>query len=221
MKTKKPQILVQDLTRDDRHIFVLNKSGVQNPRFKGPIFMTVSRLKGEGVDEVKVPNTWLPIDLCSQVHPTQLIESADFRKIVQNGMIEIISEDEADQILSRPGADQELRRIREEQSRANSFLGSNGLSSTASVLADPDRMVRNTKEEAKLGSPSIKVETLLAQAEDEEQEEISVINSLRNIVEELTNGDLAYILEFAKKNKFKSLRKWTNNRIAELNDDEE
>jgi hypothetical protein len=86
-------------------IWVLNKS---NP--KGNITITVPNGMGNVVT-VMVPVTWIPVDMTTQATKQSLLASPVFRRMMTLGMIAIISEEDAQKLLSEDDARVEMQRI--------------------------------------------------------------------------------------------------------------
>ncbi|QJT70897.1 hypothetical protein GR7B_00099 [Vibrio phage vB_VcorM_GR7B] len=198
-------LMVQDITPETRNVFVTNNT---EGRERGPIFFTVHQLKGNGVDNVVVPNTWMAVDLTSQVHPQQLLESNTFRRLVNSNLVTILTDEEADKINSREGAESEIQRLRKEEFNIEATLSGNGLGSRGSVEAKP------TVEQTNIGQPSMKVEVLMAEAE--KTDEVSLINALRNIKSELVEPDYKFVRKVAKGLGYKSLTRWCNNQLKKI-----
>lgn len=89
---------------DDSPLYVRNKAD-------GDFLLTLYSKQGSP-ESVPLPRTWIPI-LATSFAPTSLFkESTDFRKALGKGIIEIIDQKEAEEILKRPEAIQELERLR-------------------------------------------------------------------------------------------------------------
>lgn len=145
------------------------------------LVLSVPKPQG-GSDSVKIPVTYLPVDLTGQVPKGQLMASSDFRRAVTSGYLELIDEASANKILEGPGAAEELRRLREEDN---------------SLTADSARLTAGTEaEEAVSATMSPRVQQFLANLE-EATNATSVLNTLR-AMGELEEAEYAEIRKVAE-----------------------
>ena len=84
----------------------MNKSS--NP--KGEVTVTVFRPDGHPY-LIVVPKTWIPICITDQVSHDTVNNSDDFRRNLNNGMLELLSVEEAKKRLSDPDAMEESNRL--------------------------------------------------------------------------------------------------------------
>lgn len=101
--TERPNL--DELLRKNSPIYVMNKS---NPR--GDVTVTVFRPDGAPY-LITVPRTWIPVCITDQVSRSTIQNSDDFRRNIQNGMLELLSVDEAKEKLKDPDAAEELGRL--------------------------------------------------------------------------------------------------------------
>lgn len=92
-------------------VWVLNTASSSEYELHGTIMVSVPKKNGPGDDAMKVPETWLPVDLTSQFPKDRLLESSEFRSAVEKGFLTIISEKQARAILAQDGAKDEKRRL--------------------------------------------------------------------------------------------------------------
>lgn len=93
-------------------LWVLNTADTSEAEEAGDILMAIPRLTGSGqTDVITLDLTWLPQDITEWIPRAQALESADFRRAVRKGLISIISEQDAQKILRRPGAKEERQRL--------------------------------------------------------------------------------------------------------------
>lgn len=86
-------------------IWVLNKS---NP--KGNVTISVPNGMGN-IETVIMPATWIPMDLTTQSTKQSLTASPVFRRMLTLGMLQVITEEEAQTLLSPAEAQEEMQRI--------------------------------------------------------------------------------------------------------------
>lgn len=102
-------------------IFVENTS----PRtHRGDVLFQVSKPNGGVDDIVRVHKTWIPQDLTEQVPRKQLIDSANFRRTVNNGLVTLLHPDYAEGVLQTDDAKEESTRLRNLMNAASAILNS-------------------------------------------------------------------------------------------------
>ena len=101
------KLSVGDLERnkDSSSVWVTNNS---NP--KGNINLTMNDGMGANM-VVRIPVTFIPVDLATQASKAALVASPTFRRLVSMGMLVIISDDDANRVMSTPQAQKEAARI--------------------------------------------------------------------------------------------------------------
>ncbi|QJT71072.1 hypothetical protein GR11A_00034 [Vibrio phage vB_VcorM_GR11A] len=205
------QLLIQDINEETRHVYVTNNT---QGKHRGPILVTVDKVKGNGKDTILIPNSWMAVDLVHQVHPLQLSESNDFRRLIRSGVVTLLTEKQAAKHNNRPGAEEEAERLRREQLNIETDASARGMGGQGASLFGGDVQTIMTPEEQKLGEPSVQVETLMLEAENTDQ--VALINSLRNIVSSLTQADLKFVRKQAKGLGYTKLTKWSNSQLKKL-----
>ncbi len=171
----KTTLTLSELERDSgMSVFVVNKS---DP--KGNINFSVSDGMG-GIMVVRVPVTWVPIDLTTQATKEAIIKSPHFRKLVSTGMLGIVSEAHALDILSKSDAQKEARRVSDISVDAN-------LSAPASVPAE----ALQVQEEA-LGNISGFVMNLANNTDISEED---AMTQLRGQESTMTQADFQYLAQ--------------------------
>jgi hypothetical protein len=174
---------------------------------KGQVLFSVPKENGQGTDSVIVPNTFIPVTLTEQVSKKQLLGSSEFRSAVSRGVLVIVSDKDADEILATKAALSELNRIRKRQDsfretvanldevHTNIDEGTTGLRDALGQLTVGEEQ---TLED--LVQPSIL--QLVVDLEELKDEE-GAISTLRNI-EKVTTKDYRYIYKTVNK-KYKEL----------------
>lgn len=92
-------------------LWVLNNSGNQGSlKQKGVINISIPEGNGQ-VNTIRVPITFIPIDLTTQATKNAVLSNPQFRRLVQGGLLRILSADHAEELLQSPDAQEEQRRI--------------------------------------------------------------------------------------------------------------
>lgn len=103
--TTRPVTLADLEASKSSSVWVLNNS---NP--KGNVNMTMSDGMGNNI-VVTVPVTWIPLDLTTQASKTGIVSSPTFRRMLSMGLLTLISETSATEIMADPKAQKEAQRV--------------------------------------------------------------------------------------------------------------
>ena len=101
----KPLTLADLEASKSSSVWVKNNS---NP--KGNINMTMSDGMGNNI-VVTVPVTWIPLDLTTQATKTGILSSPTFRRMLNMGLLILVPEAEASELMSDPKAQKEAQRV--------------------------------------------------------------------------------------------------------------
>ena len=188
------------------------------------ILISVPKVNGTGVDVVRIPRTFIPIDLTMQVPRAQLLNSAEFRKTLQKGLINLVSEPYAKALLSTSDGKAEQRRIE------NALMQAQVAADNATVASgdseddyfDPNNMeeegapskaAQTKKVEEKIqrqAQPevSLKLQNLANTALEQKHSEQQIRSSLRNYGKPMNNEEFKFLAsKFKGKDKVIALLK--------------
>ena len=106
-------ITISDVAKQEAFapIWALNTTVKSLVAEAGNLIIGIPRLNGAGIDVLRLDKTWLPIDVTAQVPRSQVLQSTEFRRAVQERLIALISDETAQKILRSEGAEEEQRRI--------------------------------------------------------------------------------------------------------------
>lgn len=107
-------------------LWALNGSANVNSQ-PGDIVIGVPKLNGARADTLFLPSTWLPINLTDQMSRAQMLASSEFRKAVNSGLVELISEEDAKRMLNDDGATEEKERLNEQARRVKETMAGRGV----------------------------------------------------------------------------------------------
>lgn len=93
-------------------VWVLNSAATSQYALVGEIVINIPKTNGAGADPLKIPQTWLPVDAAARFPRERLLDAAEFRSAVVNGLVTIVDEETAARILRKDGATDELGRLR-------------------------------------------------------------------------------------------------------------
>lgn len=195
-------------------VWVLNNT---RDALEGKVIVSIPKKNGNGADILRVPRTFLPIELTQQVPRSQLLESAEFRKTIGQKLLKLVTSEYAAVLLSTEEAKDESERIRNEDNKARALLKKAGVveGENSSGVGEDDEeeyfevangtekkkgkraavSKSSAKEEtaatAKKSGPSMKVQSIVAAASRDEKTETQIIAQLKNT--RLKNADLSYL----------------------------
>jgi hypothetical protein len=174
---RQPLTIAQAEKDKESSLWVLNNSG-GNGKQKGVINITIPEGNGQ-VNTIKMPVTSIPIDLTTQATKSSILSNPQFRRIVQGGMLKLVSGDHAAELLSSPEAQEEQRR-----------LFSLGYDELPAVQHDAPEAVKDMLAEnaGDIGGFAMN----LAHNNDGNEDDLLV--SLRNQLDTLNPGELKYIV---------------------------
>ena len=201
---------------ENQPLFILNTSDLRHilekPQPRGDLIIP---LKSEG-DEIiiKIPNTWIPIDVTTFAPRNAILNSPHFRRQLESGRIRAISAEAAKRIMQEPGAVEEARLH---------ILNTSGIYSEGTL----NDVARRTPEPVL--SDSIR-NRVLAAGDPTEKAQVPVVNlvnregittpemlnGLRNIEETLTREDLHYIISTVNATTHEAVIKWATERAEEF-----
>jgi hypothetical protein len=92
-------------------VWVLNSAASSKYDITGELIMSIPGVNGGDPQPLKVLETWLPQDAAARFGRERLLQSSEFRTAVQNGVVTIITPDQAKSILAKAGAREEQARI--------------------------------------------------------------------------------------------------------------
>ena len=138
------------------------------------------------VTQVTIYMSFVPQNLTEQVNKADLIRSDRFRQALSLGLIELVTEDDAKQMLREKGADKERERIR-------------NMRMSSTQLKPVEMQDDIAAMESKVSNPvKAFIETM------DNSTETEVLNTTRNLGK-LNNDDLKAIYSKAKKLRFSSV----------------
>lgn len=106
------EVTLNTLERNnDPAIWVLNATKGDT---RSVVVLTIPKLTGGGEDKVEIPVTSIPINLTNQVPKKQLMAATNFRRSVSHGLLKLLDTEEAEKLLTTPGAQKELERLTKE-----------------------------------------------------------------------------------------------------------
>jgi len=116
----------------------------------------------------------------------------------------LITDDEAAQFYSMPGADKEKERLLHEMINGVTDVTDSTIDNSGVTIPEEERTTENNILPAIL--------TLMVDAE--EKDEITVVNSLRTLKSDMTKVDYNYVMDIAKEFGLKRVEKHCKNNLA-------
>ena len=136
-----------ELERNDSGpIWVMNTTHAPEAK----IILGVLRRNGVGSDPLRIPKTFIPIDLTLQVPRTQIMESADFRRTVGGGLVKIVTPEYAELNLNTEEGRAEQERVDNEMSRVRALVENEAISGDP-VISSAERRASEVASAARNG----------------------------------------------------------------------
>lgn len=155
---------------------------------KGIINLTITEGNGRST-VVRIPVTFIPVDLTTQATKSALTMSPDFRRLVASRIITLISDADAEKMLDNDKA-------RAEQSRLLNIES----------LHEVDEQQQTAEVRSMMAEASGNIGGLaLNIAHTTDGDEEAVVANLRNNAEALTKDELKYIVDNSQMHKVKVL----------------
>lgn len=107
-------------------IWAVNNSKLSSIAQLGEIYAAIPKLRGEGYDNLLIPQSWLPCELTEQIPAEQLLASTEFRRLVSKRLVVLIDDKSAQNLNNQPSADRERRKLALKQDQVSAA----GVSST-------------------------------------------------------------------------------------------
>lgn len=188
-----PSLTLSQLEKSDyASVWVFNLSGSSEMKeFKrGIINISVNDGIGNSIS-LRIPITWVPVDLTTQVTKSALVMNPQFRRLASAGVLKIISEDDALAIVATPEGRKETMKVHASEKYTGdlgeSFKAENDVVSTASVNA-----------------------IVMSVTNREDLDEEACISILDGHEMTMNTGDFEYL---AKNSKFAGVKDWALTRM--------
>jgi len=109
-----PSLMLSELEKSENaSVWVFNLSGASDiakdfPR--GIINIAINDGIGNVIG-IKIPITWVPVDMTTQVTKSALVANPQFRRLVSAGVLKVVAEEHALQIISTPEGRKETMKV--------------------------------------------------------------------------------------------------------------
>lgn len=173
-------------------VYVINNT---EDKLEGNVVVNVPKRNGNGYDLIRIPKTFIPIDLTMQAARDQLLSASEFRKTVAKGLIRLVTPEYAALLLRSEDAKQEQQRLQNETAQSRSII-SRSVTDEQEYVTDEEEEKSNFKEKAAIKKaakgPNPKIEQLAADAKEEKWEGSKIVLKLRN-TRVLSRHDLSFL----------------------------
>jgi hypothetical protein len=171
---------------------------------QGQLLINVPKKHGNGQDLVRVPKTFIPLDLTDQVSRGQLMESSEFRKTITGGLLKLITPEYADLVLGSDEGREERRRVTNEMNKAKTIIANAGVASDEDDdevdTEDASREARKLRDgtESKHGKgarANVKLQTAVNNGMEAEENEKQILARIKNhaVGNDLTLSDVKWL----------------------------
>lgn len=171
-------------------VWAMNGSGGRGQQ-KGIINITITEGNGQR-NVVRLPVTFIPVDLTTQATKNAILSSPDFRRLVQRGFVKLVSEEDAAKMLDSDEARKEQQRVLELDSAELEEIQTNAPEDVKAMLAESS---------GQIGGYAMN----LAHTEVGQGDEDQMVSNLRNNADSLSRDELQYIANNSKFPRVKTL----------------
>lgn len=194
-------------------IYVLN---VTRGEDRSNIVITVPKVSGTGLDIVEIPATFIPICITDQVARRQLLASSEFRRAVTRGMITIIHNTDALELLEEDGVVEEVQRLKNLANAANATAQVSALEGVK--IQDPATLGEEGRAErevdTRIEGVAAGVKGYMTSLLEGESNETETLNSLRSLGQ-LEAADYKYVGRACKDN-YPRITTWAKRQLNNL-----
>ena len=208
---------------DDISCWVLNTTAGKTLRGQklraSNVIMSII-ISGDTTASVSVPPTFVPIDLGLQVPKKVLFESLDFRRLLNQGLLTLISSEDAEKLMTEPGAYEEAQRLRDMDLGnfdRDDAVPVDGTEEAAVVLPDPQlaqEQIRQQQQRVDV-DPMVYELAMRANATGPDRiTDVELLASLRSNASGLEKKDLEHIVSQCSSDTFPNSVKWAIETLA-------
>ncbi len=132
---------LEQLEKEDRGpVYVINNL---KGAYKGMVIIPIARRNGNGQDVLRIPPTFIPVDLTLQVAKAQLLESTEFRRTVGKKLVLLMNPEYARRLLATPEGQKEAQQVSANMAQAklmveSQVMGGNDESDMVNSTDDAD-----------------------------------------------------------------------------------
>lgn len=129
-------------------IWVINTADQSRVGSAGEIVIPIQQQNGQGdPDLVHIPQTWLPQEVTRIVPRKRLLNSTRFMRAINDGLISIISEDDASRLLRQSGAKEETSRLQALQKHIKDAGAARTISDSSAIISRADGIVDDDEDD--------------------------------------------------------------------------
>lgn len=115
-----------DMFQEGNSLWIINSSDLGGKRPKGNVIIVIKDADSQDVI-ITLPSSWVPVDLLSYTSMPNFAKSNAFRDNIRKGLITVLDDASAQQLMKLPQYAEELKRVKElTEGMTNSAQGGNG-----------------------------------------------------------------------------------------------
>lgn len=188
-KIKKYTTLAEVEAQTKGPLYVLNAT---TGALKGRLMFNIPKANGQGYDLIRVPLTFIPVDVTEEAPRDRIIHSTEFRATLGKGLIKLPTPEYARLLLDSPEGREELERVRNERLAVDAVNKNMNLRDDAedeyvdvkNVGAKAKAAAESGDEPAAVSVINFKLKNMVAEANEDDWGETKIVAFLR------TYGDL-------------------------------
>lgn len=135
-------------SKSNAPIWVINTADQSRVGQAAEIVIPVAQPGGQGdPDLLRIPQTWLPQEVTAIIPRKRLLNSTRFMKSIQDGLISIISEDDAARLMRQSGAREESSRLLALQKHIKDAGAARTISDSGAIITRADGLEDDDDDE--------------------------------------------------------------------------
>lgn len=139
--------LVREGVSSPKPIYILNTSAESAAKRGGNIYLSIPKRNGADKDPLRIRHTWLPQALTDHVTRAQLLNSSEFRALVNKKLVTPISEKSALELLASPDAEDEMRNLEAEDRNIEEAGGGRSITADVKVIGGEGDVDHSSEED--------------------------------------------------------------------------
>ena len=143
-------------------------------------FLTIKDASGRAY-ELKIENTWIPIEVTAKFSRELLKSDVQFRQILNSGILRLISPEEAEQLLDTPEAQEEYEKLFKSKHAKGNIIASSGVT------------IQNADSGHTL-TANPKVISMVVRCQEKTLTGSDAVSQLRRLARNLTKSDWTYLI---------------------------
>lgn len=161
-------------------IWALNGAADSDVGQPGEVHVGIPKVNGGSkVDDLHVPQSWLPSCLTDQIPRAQLLASSEFRNAVNSKLIVLITPEFAERVLSQDGADEERARLAQMKRAVKEATGARTIQESGADVLSTETSEATRNEVVAAAKKELSPSFVMFVNSQAERPDVEVMNAIR------------------------------------------